>query len=219
MPPPPEATPVVLRRVGSMSMTKKIGLLVALAITAVAFVVPAAASASNWKDKGVELTEMRTIPVSGNFSFTGSLGGWSCSNVSATLTLNPGSTGTITSFSPPLSSCKGTGGLSGCTITGLTVKNLPWAIHDEGTFITVGTPGEVGDGMVELTITMSGFFCPTSITLFEKEAKMLRLTPDSTSAINKFTVSGELEASVGGAVTIGGDFTPTNASDLGTYGL
>jgi hypothetical protein len=204
-----------------MSMTKKIGLLAALAVMATAFAVPAAASA-NWKDKGVNLTESRTIPGSGKASFTGSLGGVSCGTITGKITLNPGTTGTIDEFEPVLSTCVGTGGLSGCTVTGITVKNLPWAIHDiNAEYVTVGTPSEPKDGMVEITNTFSGFFCPASITIFENEAgtKMPKLTPDSTTAIKKFTLSGELEATVGGAVTISGEFSPSNASDSGTYGL
>jgi hypothetical protein len=199
-----------------MSMTKKIGLLAALAVMAAAFAVPAVASASNWKDKGVALTEMRTIPGSGKASFTGSLGGVSCGTITGEITLEPGSTGTIPKFSPTLSSCVGTGGLSGCTVTGITVKNLPWGLHDEATY---GTAGGLGGGKVEITNTFSGFFCPSSITIFEEGAKMPKLTPDSTTAIKKFTLSGELEATVGGAVTISGEFSPSNASDSGTYGL
>jgi hypothetical protein len=201
-----------------MSMLKSIGLLLGVAAMSVAFAVPTVASASTWKDKGLELTEMRTIPMKGPLSYTGSLGGTSCTEINATATLTSGSTGTLTAFSPVLSSCRTTGGLSGCTMTGMTVKNLPWAIHDEGTFVTLGTPDEVGDGMVETVNTFSGFFCPTSIRIFEEGEKMLKLTPDKTSAINKFTVGGELQSSVG-PLNFSGELAPTNASDLGTYGL
>jgi hypothetical protein len=191
--------------------TTKIGL---LAVMAAASVVPALASASNWKDRGLAWSE--NIPASGNAWFTGSLGGVSCSTVTGNIRLEAGSTAKITEFSPTLASCKGTGGLAGCTVTSITVKNLPWAIHDEETFVTVGGSAS---NKVEIVYTLTGFFCPEKLTIFEEGTKMPKLTPDSTTAIHSLTIGGELEATPGGAGTFSGELKPTNASDSGRYGL
>jgi hypothetical protein len=172
--------------------------------------VPAVAAAGNWTDKGVELTENRSIPLSGSWSFSGSLGGVSCSTVAAEIELEAGSTGKKKKFSPTLSSCKTTGGLAGCSISSLATENLPWGIHRfiPRTFTRM-----------KFRISLVGFLCPATITLTDSETTMASYTPDSESATTKITLGGELEASVGGNVKIGGEFTPTNASDSGTYGL
>jgi hypothetical protein len=197
-----------------MKIISKVGLVAVLAVIVAAFAIPAVASASNWKDKGVELTETRNIPMSGKFSFTGSLGGVSCSTVNANVKLEPGESGQITDFTPVLSSCHGTGGLSGCTVSGPTIQWLPWGIDIDFFLPQITITGGIG-----ITWHFSGFFCPATISLTSTGTRMPVLTPDNGSAIHSLTIGGELEANVGGAVTASGELKPTNASDSGTYGL
>jgi hypothetical protein len=188
--------------------------LIAVAV-GLALAIPANALGSNWKDKGVELKETRNMTLSGSWSFSGSVGGVSCSSVSSTFWFEPGFTGWIGEFSPSLSSCKGSGGLSGCTVSSLTVEHLPWDFEDVSTFIRVDGIAE----SVRLTAKFTGFFCPSSVVLSSTSIRRPIFTPDNTKEMHSFAISGELESSVGEAVKLGGEMKPVFASDSGTYGL
>jgi hypothetical protein len=195
-----------------MGAIRKLALLAFLAVMAAAFVLPAAASASNWKDGGTAITSEATIPFSGTFGFSSAaLGGMSCTEMHGQLVLTPGSTGHLT-LSPTIVKCKGTGALSKCNLETILQENFPWTIHDEATFISITG--------FKTIYKFVGAGCPGLVTI---EGSGMRATPNNTAAISSLTLSGQLSASSGGTplgmVTASGTLTPTNPGDVGTYGL
>src|SRR3954451_7072977 len=103
-------------------------LLLAGAITSVlVLAVPALASASVWKDKGVTLTKFAEIGLTGGELFeTSAENGMSC-EVHATLTTEGGSTGKITKFETK--KCPtGFGTFAKCELVTAEAKGLPWTV-------------------------------------------------------------------------------------------
>ena len=121
-----------------------------VAIAAGVVAVPAASAA--WTDGTVSVGAYANVSFAGNFAIVGAFGGTSCHEGSATGTLEPGTTGTITSFAPAVESCTTSGGLAGCTVTSVTSTNLPWTMHANGSNVTVTG--------FDLDITYHSAFCP-----------------------------------------------------------
>ena len=185
----------------------KIAFLGTIAISAVVLAQPAAASASNWKDKGSEIAQEATIPITGTFAFEGELGGVSCPESHGKLVLKPGSTGTVT-IEPTVAKCKTKGPISQCSIETIALENQPWTVDDQGTLISITN--------LKMIFKFSGFFCPGLVTI---QGSAGTATPDSTIAIASLSLGGTLKAGFLKDVAISGTFTPSKESDIGTYGL
>jgi hypothetical protein len=112
-------------------------LLLAGVIAAVAVLaVPALASASVWKDKGVTLTKFAEINLTGGEIFETSAGnGMSC-ELHATLTTEGGSTGKITKFETK--KCpSGFGAFAKCELVTAEPKGLPWTVKVNTSDLTI----------------------------------------------------------------------------------
>jgi hypothetical protein len=136
--------------------------------------IPAFASASVWKDKGVTLAKFAEIGLSGGELFeTSSENGMSC-EIHATLTTEGGSTGKITKFETK--KCPtGFGTFAKCELVIAEAKGLPWTVkvntsdltitnwHTRRTFKNCGT-SELDKTVTSVTVTLN---VPTAITEVE----------------------------------------------------
>lgn len=185
-------------------MMKRVALLAVSAIAAIAFAVPAVASAQEWLHNGSPLTENETVEFTGHAAFTG---GVTCDPVVAHVILKPGNMGTVTSFGPEgnvTEVCKTTGTLAalGCTIHTVTPENLPWTVDVNATNFTI-TGVKIKNGFsncVFPTVTIQG-----DVTA----------TPDNASSISSVALSGTLNSELG-EVGVEGSL---GASPAGTYGI
>jgi len=100
-------------------MFKKMMLLAGMALSAIAFAVPASASAFEWTDEGGAFEGTATDTLSGRISFGNPEAGktkFGCI-AHAGLNVKGGSTtGSLTSFSPTTGTCSGEGTFAGCTL-------------------------------------------------------------------------------------------------------
>jgi ABC-type amino acid transport substrate-binding protein len=187
-------------------MFKKMMLLATMALAVTAAAAPASALA-NWNDGGVAITANKTIAFSGSATFTSSLGGISCSEGTASATIEPGTTGKITAFSADNANtkCTTSGLLASCKVkaNGVTAEGLPWIIHDIGTAITITG--------VKITTDLEG--CSLGSVIIGPGT--VTATPDNTAKVSKLVLSGTLPSSLGANVTVGGTLLATPA----TYGL
>lgn len=179
-------------------MIKKLTLLAAAVAALVAFAVPASASAAEWKFEGKGLTEMKTVKLSGPAGFT--VGGGAAGAhavLDATLTLEPGSTGTVTELT--VTACTGTGQLAGLTCHGTPVA-LPWTVHcnADGSMTITGvhlTNVYTPTGLVANT-TLLGNVVGTGV---EGSLDEVVLEGEGVTANgNPATVTGTLEAATAG---------------------
>jgi hypothetical protein len=189
-------------------MIKRAMLLAVAALAAMAVAAPASSVAS-WDHAGVPLTKNAVVTFSGTASFSNFLGGISCSNVHASVTLEPGTTGKVTSFEPtnPNTTCTTSGVLASCKVKvgGTTTEGLPWVVHTNTSTISITN--------VKITTHLEG---PCGISKTEIGPGTVTATPDSKTGVKKITLSGSLPSSTGLPVTIGGSL---NASPSGTYGI
>ena len=183
-------------------MLKKMMLLAVMAVAAVAFAVPAVASATEWTHEGKGLEENASVTFTGTAQFNTGTAGIHCTTVHVKATLEPGSTGKITSFEG--THCTGIGGLAGATAT-TTPTGLPWTIHANanGSITITGVH-------IDNAITPSPPF-PPGATIFGN----VTATPNNSSAISSVELSGTVETSVGPAQVSG----TLEASPAGTYGI
>lgn len=147
------------------------GLAVAIAMFAVG---AASASAAVWKDKGVNVTKLISIGLTGGEVFESGTSGMSC-EVVATLTTEGGSTGKITKYETKKCS-GGFGQLSTCTLKASESKGLPWTVdvnttdltitnmHTRRTFSTGCPISELDKTLTSVTVTLES---PSAITLME----------------------------------------------------
>jgi hypothetical protein len=186
---------------GEASM-KKLMLFASLAMAASAFAVPSSASAV-WTHNHAHLVGNAVIHGEGTAAFTSEIGGIHCAQVTATVQLTGGTTTAhTTQFTPNEATCKTTGGLAGCTITQITVENLPWIAHIEGTVINQTT--------VTITNHLHGFLCPTTLQLHTTTQDIVTLQPDETNLVGGHTTITNL--TIGGKVLL----TGPNGESLGT---
>lgn len=153
------------------------GLLLIGAIAAVAVLaIPATASASVWKDKGVNLSKFAELGLSGGEVFETSKGnGMSC-KVHAKMTTEGGSSAEITEYktlSCPKELSFGT--FAGCELNTAVAEGLPWEVtvnasdltiskwHTKRTFKNCGTT-ELNKTIGSVTVTL---LSPTAITEME----------------------------------------------------
>lgn len=180
-----------------------------MACSALLFPAAAQAELSNWQHSGVDITGEVTIPLEGGFSYSG---GTSCPGLASSLTLQPGSTGSVTEYAiEEPAECEVTGTLKslGCTALGsLTAESLPWTAHNTSSHIRITETKT-------LFHYTGGAFCPKTVTV---EGEMTA-TPDDAEAIKVLTLGGTLSSSLGTNLTVGGTLEPTNGGDVATYGL
>lgn len=174
-----------------------IGVIAAVAVLA----VPAFASASVWKDKGVNVTKFIEIGLTGGELFETSAGnGMSC-ELHATLTTEGGSTGKITKFE--IKKCPaGFGSFAKCEIATAEAKGLPWTVDVNTSDLTI-------TGMHTKRTFKAG--CETSE--LDKTITSATVTLNTPTAISEMEFLGEIT----GYKTIG-SFT-VDGTNKGTYGI
>lgn len=201
-----------LREMGRTTMIRKM-MMASLAWAVAAFAVPSLASA-DWTDNTVRVNSQANITFSGNKQFFSAIGGVSCTEAHANATITPGTTGHINSDTAVVASCKGTGGLAGCTVTSFTSFLLPWTAHTNGSAIEVTG--------LDVHITFHGGFCPYHEVAL---AGNVTTTPNNAHGASSFTagnVAGALELYNGttgatiSTVTTSGTLNITPGS---TYGI
>jgi hypothetical protein len=177
-------------------------LLVASAIAAVAVLaVPAMASASVWKDKGVNVTKFVEIGLSGGEIFeTTSGNGMSC-ELHATLTTEGGNTGKITKFETKKCTT-GFGEFAGCELNTAEAKGLPWTVHVNTSNLTI-------TGLHTKRTFKAG--CKTAE--LDKTIGSTPVTLETPTAITEMEFLGEIV----GYKTVG-SFT-VDGTNSGTYGI
>jgi hypothetical protein len=109
-------------------MFKKMMLLASLVLAATALAAPVAQA--EWTHKGVPLKEHKQITLHGTAMFHApfGLGTFHCEDVTATITAEPGSTGSVTEFEPATETCSGTGIFTNCTLEEHS-NTAPWVAH------------------------------------------------------------------------------------------
>jgi len=189
-------------------MGKKIAFVAMVA----AMALPAAAPAANWKHSGVDITQKKTIALTGTVAFAG---GVHCPEVKAVVDLEPGSTGTVTSFDiEDTSKCTTSDALAaiGCKTVTAHKMDGTWVVHDNGTSIGL-------DGF-KLTVTYEGTgLCvsPIVVEYRDKFATQIVMTPNNVNSIGSLTLSGEM-TSGGNSLAVSGTLNVL-APNAGTYGL
>jgi hypothetical protein len=195
-------------------------LLAMAAIAAAAFVLPAVASAADWKkngvtisnpevqwaDNGAPLTTETSATLGGSFSFSG---GVNCTTVNGKMTLEPGyGTGRLTEFTMSPGSCVTTGTLKalGCTKVTAVVGTLPRA------YFAINNTRALKILNAQFTYSLEGGkFCPTEVTI----SGDIIATPDNSKSISTLTFSGEVSSTLGTKVTAGGTVTLSPAARYG----
>jgi hypothetical protein len=181
-------------------LKKTIMLAMAVAIAA-AFAVPAAATASNWKDHSQILQANKQIQLTGGAKFTsGAVGNITCETTSK-ITLNANSTtGTVDEFivdvdqvgSTVTQKCVAGGFLAGCQVHKSQALNLPWTIHNETQRV------EITNG--NITVEMTGGFCPGKVATVTPanaaQSHTLTATPNQPHTVTTLTLGGELEVDI-----------------------
>src|ERR1700712_5011381 len=151
--------------------TIRVALLLAVtALAAIAFAVPALASASNWTEKGVAIagvewtqegapmTKEGSLSFSGAFNVSGTTGSIKC-QASGSVALTPGESGQASSFTVAPGTCALGGLLGTCKeVKSVTANSLPWGVTASGTAAspTVSIKG------VNLTYDLTGGECGSS---------------------------------------------------------
>jgi hypothetical protein len=175
------------------------GLLGSLAVVVAlaALVVPAAASATVWKDGGTTVTKAFEMGLTGaqNYEVESSAGGVQC-NEHITLAFNGTSTTTISKFENK--GCTTFGTYVKCTVQTAEAIGLPWAV-------TLGTSTLTVTGM-HLKHTFKAGCAKGEIN----QSLNMTLTPDSTTKIGSLDFFG-----TSGAYKQFGTFTV----DSPTYGI
>lgn len=192
-------------------MIRKITMLVGMAVAASAFSASPAA-AVEWGHGEAPLGSSATVEFSGSQTYNSGVGGITCSEVKETAKLIPSSEGEGTALGATLSSCKGNGGLAGCTITLFQPTVLPFAMNPLGK----GTIGVTGK---EFDVTLHGAFCPYH-TIKVKGEFCYTLT--KTGKLGPFSVSGSAQFYNGTTGALIGNATPSgsmNTTPNETYEL
>lgn len=201
-------------------MFKKTLLLASMALAVVAVAAPASALAG-WTHEGKELEGEGHLTFAGPAEFEAPAAGAGAeAELNATVILEEGSTGKVTSVSA--SDCTGTGNFFPltCTSTFEATKGTGWApVSSTDPWIVHCNPG----GTITIThirIT-NRYYSPLDPDHTEVKATSVLtgdiiVTPHDPSAISTVTLSSENAVVAGvGAATVGGELTATPA---GTYG-
>jgi len=173
-----------------------------------------AAHAAAWEDNGTPISSSATVQLTGSWTFAGS---YECPNLVIGLELNPAGTGSVTSFGfEDTSKCKVITAYAalGCKqLTAHTATNLPWAIVNNGTNVSI-TQFDLDETVTGMGLCASGI----PLTIGAYKSSPLTLTPDNLNSISSFQISGSLQTSTGTVRPISGTLSVL-PSDIGTYGL
>lgn len=127
-------------------------------------VIPSAAPAA-WTKHHVALPpgENIELEVTGtDIRFESSVGGATCGTTLAKVVAEGGTTtGIVTSVelgANVTTNCQGTGAIAQCDMHEVSGDNLPWVFH-------TASPSKVSVTTGTFTLTMSGFFCPHTLTM------------------------------------------------------
>lgn len=162
------------REMGEMKIDKRLLLVsMAVAVTMFAAVFASSASAAVWKDKGVNVTKLISIGLTGGEIFEFGTSGMSCEIV-ATMTTEGGSTGKVTKWETKKCS-GGFGEFAKCELATTESKSLPWTVDVNTTDLTItnmrirrtfkaGCPVTELDKTTSPTVTL---LAPTAITEME----------------------------------------------------
>jgi hypothetical protein len=146
----------------------------AIAVAMFAAVSTSSASAAVWKDKGVNVTKLISIGLTGGEVFELETSGMSC-EILATMTTEGGSTGKVTKWETKKCS-GGFGEFAKCELATSEAKGLPWTVDVNATDLTItnmrvrrtfkaGCPKtEVDKTLTTNTVTLN---TPSAITAME----------------------------------------------------
>jgi hypothetical protein len=145
----------------------------AVAVTMLAAISTSTASAAVWKDKGVNVTKLISIGLTGGEVFELGTSGMSC-EIAATITTEGGSTGKVTKWETKKCS-GGFGEFASCELATSESKSLPWTVHVNASDLTItnmrvrrtfkaGCPKTEVDKTVTSTVTLN---TPSAITEME----------------------------------------------------
>lgn len=173
----------------------------AIAVTMFAAVSTSSASAAVWKDKGVNVTKLISIGLTGGEIFESGTSGMSCEIV-ATLTTEGGSTGKITKWETK--KCNGGfGEFAKCELATSESKGLPWTVDVNATDLTftnmhIRRTFKAGCPVAELDKTVS-----STVTLLETPAAISEM--EFSGSITGYKAFGSLnvEAAIAGTYGIG----------------
>lgn len=162
---------------------------------------PALASAAVWKHGGSNVSKHIEIGLEGGeaFGLKASKGVMFC-EVSATLTTEGGSVGTITKYS--LFACFGTDGMASCVPVATEAKGLPWTVDVNASDLTLTN--------MRIRRTLTGKGCPIS------EADV---TWSPTLTLNGPTAISEIEFLIEGATFLSVAALEVTPPNVGTYGI
>lgn len=178
-------------------MFKKMMLLASMALAAVAFAVPASASAFEWTDEGAPVEGEAPTTASGFLSFGNPAPGqnkFGCV-VDVGITAEEAGAGKLTEFSPTTSTCKGEGpAFAKCSLKEDSITGLP------ATVTITGTNTLTINGTLVLHNVYSGPECPVEKSTLTVSDATITL---ENSNLTKMTLSGfgEAHTTVGGVTT------------------
>jgi hypothetical protein len=178
-------------------MFKKMMLLASLALAALAFAVPASASASgHFTDNHGPVTGSVTASFSGPATFVvPNVASYECI-VHATVTVETAG-GTIKSFEPTKNTCVGGGALTNCELTSATATGEL-------------TPTATDIDIKNFTL-LNTFASPCPIPVVHATGELTAI-PDNTTTISELTVEGSLAITGGGTMEVHAELsteTPT----------
>lgn len=172
----------------------------AVAVAMFAAVSTSSASAAVWKDKGVNVTKLISIGLTGGEVFELGSSGMSC-EIAATMTTEGGSTGKVTKWETKKCS-GGFGEFSKCELVSSESKGLPWTVDVNSTDLTITN--------LRIRRTFNAG-CPK--TEVDKTLTSSTVTLNTPSAITEMEYSG----SISGYKAFG-SFT-VDSPNSGTYGI
>jgi hypothetical protein len=207
-----------------MRSIKMMLLLACTAAVAVAFTVPAIASAEEWTEEGGNLVtglqwsedgsslkgEPGSLTLAGSLGWQGDIGSIMCP-MSVDVTLNRGHTGQVTKLSATAAACEVTGYIKQLcpNVAAVTPEGLPWSVtatESAGTrkitIAGVSLAYDFGDDCPPIGHTVTG---------------TITATPNNSGSISNVSLSGQLFMPLtGGPVVAKGTL---NASPAGKFGI
>ena len=187
-------------------MFRKLSILAIAAISALAFAIPAVASAHEWLEEEAPLEGTASATVSGSLELAvlGGLASVKCPT-SGTIEGSNEAGSSVPSFSIS-TPCTVGGLLAGCTVSSVTTENLPWAVE------IINGPALKVSGIKFTNHFKSGCLAGTTVSA----EGALTATPDKAAAMSSVTFSGELSTSLGTNANVKGTLA---VSPAGVYGI
>lgn len=195
---------------------KRIIVICSIAVSTAAFAASGTANAEWAKNTHQAVVQENLTVTVTNFGFQGELGGINCTAGDSHLTLTPGTTGHVNSFTLPANRCSTSGAIAffGCTMTSVeSTSASPWLMHNTTSVLHV-------EG-IRLHTYLHGAFCPyAKLTL--KGDLTLEPTANAGHHLTEASLSGTLQVYNGNNtafiqnIEVGG---PWHFSPKGVYGL